>query len=89
MTVLQCYLERHDIEAWAKFMQSKTFQVPDMKDDSGAVEGLLSQLRAIEGVRYVEYYAHGQHLTLKWSPPAIWETIEKTIRKQGYNPKVR
>ena len=66
-------------------MDTRTFIAPAISC-SHCTNTIEMELSALEGVIGVEAAAETQRVTVRWDPPASWETIAALLAEIGYQP---
>jgi copper chaperone CopZ len=66
-------------------MEMKTFKVPNMTCN-GCVSTVRGELEGLPGVQAVEINKPAQLVTVHWSQPASWSTIEQALTAIEYAP---
>jgi len=66
-------------------MSEKTVKVPNISCNH-CVMNIKREVGELSGVDSVEADADTKEVTVKWSDPASWETIEETLKEIGYPP---
>ncbi len=64
-------------------MSSKTLKVPNISCGH-CVSTIKRELEELEGVELVEANADTKQVTISWSEPASWDSIERTLNEIGY-----
>lgn len=66
-------------------MEKKTFQVPNI-GCNGCVNTIKSEVSEIAGVQKVEGDVDSKTVTVEWTNPATWQSIEEKLKEIDYAP---
>lgn len=64
-------------------MEEKTVNIPKIACGH-CVMTIKREVGELEGVQSVEGDESSKKVTIKWTPPANWETISGTLEELGY-----